>query len=464
MQAPIIEMMLRGMRVDQEACSASALAIAAKVRHYEELLDYIGELSEMPQRKSKNKKKEIAGDYDARFLNARSGPMLKEFFYNICGAPVVRSFKAGVVSSAMDEEALGKIKNHLLAKPFAKLVLEIRRLQEGLKRLRGAISKDGRAHTSYGIAGTTTGRLASSGWIDGTSQNLQNVAAELRHIYIADPGWKLCSIDLEQAESRMVGWICGTLFDMWKYLDFAETKDVHTYLTRLTWPDLPWTGEDKYDKKIAQSWTMKGTELVLIDSMPDGTLSLRDKSKRNGHGSNYNGTPKTLADRTQLSLKEVTRAQNIYFQEFPEIRKWQQYVIARVSAELPIVTPLGWERKFLGYPKSSTTHREAIAFAPQSSVGHLTCIGLYRVWQHFGSRIRMLLQVHDNIVFMFREDDDEDEIVSTALSLFEVPLHIPGRTMIIPGESYTGYNWGYFDEKSGNNPRGLRKWKRKQLG
>jgi len=468
MQAPLIEMMQRGILVDQEARNTAAIEIAAKVRHYEELLDYTGELAGLPRRKSNNRAKLAVGDYDAHHLNARSGPQLKAFFYDFLGIAPIKVYAAGEVSYAMNEEVLEKLREYLIARPVATLVSEIRRLQEELKRLRGKISSDGRAHTSYKLAGTTTGRLASSGWIDDTDLNLQNVAPELRPIYISDPGWKFCSIDLEQAESRLVGWLCGTMFGMWKYLDFCEKSDLHSYMCSLAYPDLPWTGDYKKDKLIAKSWGLLGTTLVPIESLPTGALNIREKFKKVAHGTSYKGGAKTIATNAQLPVPEVHRAQDLFLQEFPEIKKYQDYVIEEVSNERPVSTIFGLKRNFLTWPKSPTTHKEAIAFIPQGSVGTLTNLGLYRVWKHFGARIRLHLQVHDNIVFSFREDDDENEIVSQALEQFEVPLSCAVRQMKIPGEAYTGWNWGYREEiKDGagevisvRNPRGLQKWVR----
>lgn len=457
LQAAIMEMMMRGILIDEEARSTLRIAVAERIRAHEETLDFIGEELGLEKRKTKNRKKILAGEFDARFLNARSGNQLKSFFYDFLGIHPIRQFKKGEVNIAMDEDVLTKLMEYSLAKPVAQLVLEIRSWQEQYKRLKSKISVDGRAHTTYGIAGTTTGRLNSTGYIDDTDWNLQNIAEELRHIFIADPGWKMGSIDKEQAESRMVGFICGQLFGAWKYLDFCEGKDVHTHFCRLVWPEVEWTGDDKTDKKIASN---------KHHPLATNRMALRDKCKRIGHGANYYGQDKTLAENVFLPVKKVAAAKEIYFGEFPEIPRWQNYVIDRIKHSLPILTPFGWQRHFLGYPNSSSTWREAIAYGPQSAIAHMTNLGLYQCWRHFGHRIRLLLQNHDNIVFLFREDDEENEVMRQALKFFEVPLTCGARTMTIPGEAYTGYNWGYRkEEKDDNgavvevtNPRGLVRW------
>jgi DNA polymerase family A len=474
LQAPLLEMMMRGVLVDAEARAAARDIVAKRVYDLETLLDFFGEFCGLKLRKmaaSAARKRLAYGDYIPKHLNARSGTQLKSFFYDFLNIPAIKSYSAGEISEAMDEDVLEKLAQYSLARPVAFLVLEIRRLQEELKRLRSKISADGRAHTTFGIAGTKTWRLNSSGWTDGTLQNLQNVAPEVRHIYVADPGWKFGSIDSAQAESRMVGWEIGTEYEAiraanpkapdfpcWRYLDFGETKDIHSHLCRLAWPQLAWTGDVEADKKYAKTFGLKGEDLVPIESLPDGALNIREKFKKVVHGSNYDGKAETVSVEAQLPLKEVVRARDIYFSEFPEIRQWQNYKKQRVISGLPIINPFGAARHFLGRPKDPKTHREAIAQGPQSGVAMLTNIGIYRIWKNLGHRVRLLLQVHDNTVFMFREDDDEQEVLSLALKWFEVPLRCAGRTMIIPGEAYTGYCWGYYDKKSGRNPRGLRPW------
>jgi DNA polymerase-1 len=455
LQAPILEMNMRGVKVDVPVREKARVETLEKINKYERILDQFGEAYGLPEMK---KAKRLPGEYVPRFVNANSGPSLRRLFYDYFGVPAVKRYSGGDVSNPMDEKVLSKLKiEYIIIRPLVSLVLEIRRLGGEYKRLKSAISCDGRAHTSYKIAGTETGRLASSSWTDGTRQNLQNVAEELRHIFIADPGWKMGSIDKEQAESRMVGWMCGILFGDWKYLDFCEKRDVHTHFVRLVWPELPWTGDDKLDKKLASD---KKHPLATHG------LHLRDKCKRIGHGANYYGTFKTLAAETYLSVDKVEEAVARYFSEFSAIPLWQQHVIDAVRNEKPVMNPFGWARRFLGYPNSSETWRQAIAYGPQSAIAHMTNLGMLQCHTNFGPRIRLLMQNHDNIVFLFREDDDENEVMSLAMKWFEVPLHCRDREMIIPGEAYTGYNWGYRKEikdDGGNtinviNPRGLVKW------
>lgn len=101
--------------------------------------------------------------------------------------------------------------------------------------------------------------------------NLQNITASLRKMFVADPGYKLCGIDLEQAESREVGWLSGTICGDWSYLDACYSGDLHTLVARTAWPDLPWTGDPKLDRRVAETPFYRH-------------LTYRDMAKKLGHG------------------------------------------------------------------------------------------------------------------------------------------------------------------------------------
>ena len=128
------------------------------------------------------------------------------------------SFK-GERRLSVNREALEKIDEYMYARPIVSLILSCRDLYKQLDVLTEEIDEDGRHRTSYNIGGTETGRLSSSTSVLGTGGNAQNIAPELRRVFISDPGFKLCSIDLEQVEARDVGFLCGSLFGDWSLLD-----------------------------------------------------------------------------------------------------------------------------------------------------------------------------------------------------------------------------------------------------
>lgn len=267
----------------------------------------------------------------------------------------------------------------------------------------------------------------------GTGTNLQNISPPLRRMFIADPGWKLCGIDLEQAESREVGLLLGTLFDDWSYLDACEGGDLHTTVAKLIWPELEWTGEAKADRDIA--------ERVFYRH-----FSYRDMSKRGGHGTNYMGTDYTMAKHLKVPKQLITTFQERYTEAFP-IRRWHRYVAQELETKQYITTPFGNRRFFYGRPNDDTTLREAIAYGPQSATAIRNNLALWRIWHYMGDRVQVLGQVHDFNCFQFRETEDEREIVAEALRLTSTKMHLPnGRVFDVPGEAKTGWNWGYYQD------------------
>src|SRR6516165_6883191 len=78
----------------------------------------------------------------------------------------------------------------------------------------------------------------------GTGTNLQNIEDRLRSVFVADKGMKFAYVDLEQAESRLVGAIEWNLFRDGTYLDACESGDLHTSVCRLAWGSaVNWTGD-----------------------------------------------------------------------------------------------------------------------------------------------------------------------------------------------------------------------------
>lgn len=387
-------------------------------------------------------------------LNPNSQKQLQQFFYGALRIPEKWTSKKGEKKLSMDRETLEFLDhNYFIARPIVATILGLRDVQKKIKVLETEISPDGRMRTSYNIAGTETGRFSSSAASDETGGNLQNITEELRRIFVADAGWKLCVIDGEQAEARDVGFLCGVLFDDWTYLDNCEAGDLHTLNTRLIWPNLPWSGNIKQDREIAEQPFYRD-------------YTYRYMAKRGGHGSNYMGTPYTMARHLKVPVAFMEDFQRRYFDAVPAIPRWHQWTAEQIQTIHLLETPMGRRRHFFGRPNDDTTLREAIAYVPQSTTADRTNLGMYRLWRHFGTSIQLLAQTHDSVTFQYRERD-ELEIIPEALRIFEdIPLFHKGRKFIVPGECKLGWNWSaiHDDKKPISptnrfNPNGLVKWK-----
>ncbi len=443
LQAPVLEMMCRGFRVDEYERRAAIIDIR----------ELIGRLNQQLQL--------MASAVWDRELNPRSPKQLLDFFYGHMRLPEIWSSQKGVRKLSMNMETLEKLEVYLHARPIIAHILRIRELSKMLSVLETEIDPDGRMRTSYNIGGTESGRFSSSANAFGTGTNLQNLRQDpdwrredgrykisLRKIFVADPGYKICGIDLEQAESREVGFQLGVLFDDWTYLDYCEAGDLHTATCMLIWQDLPWTTDPKANRAIADQQFYR-------------QFSYRDMSKRGGHGSTYLGTPFTMARHLKVPTKLMEDFQRAFFHAFP-IPRWHTWTAGQIQTIQQLTTPFGRRRHFFGRPNDDTTLREAVAYVPQSATADRLNLALWRIWYYMGKRIQLLAQVHDALYFQYPESTNPQPLIAEAISYLSTPfLHTMKngkvRKFDVPGEAKVGWNWGNYHEK--HNPDGLQKWK-----
>ena len=425
MQGPALDMTLRGFLIDD---LERRKAIAGLEAEQERLQDQLHRMAFAVWDKP---------------LNPNSPKQMLDFFYNTMRLPEIWTSKKGERKLSMDREALEKLSLYFHARPIIATVLALRERTKLLSVLNTEIDPDRRMRTSYNIAGTETWRWSSSASSTDTGTNLQNITAALRKIFIADSGWKLCGIDLEQAESREVGWLCGTLFGDWSYLDACDSGDLHTTVCQLNWTTLPWTEDKKANRALAEEPFYRH-------------YTRRDMAKKLGHGSNYYGQPHTMARHAKIPVPLAKEFQERYFTAFPGIPRWHTWVARQLQTQNAITNVWGFQRHFFGRSWDDTTLREAIAFSPQSATGIRLNLALYRVWRSLP--VRVIAQVHDALYFLYREDADEDQIIRQALELISIPLEDEksGRTYTVPGEAKVGWNWGNYSE---SNPDGLKKYK-----
>lgn len=431
MQAPALEMMLRGIKVD-------ILARDMAVRKLREELDFLQDLL--------NQYGSAVWD---KPLGPRS-PKLKDFFYEAMQLPVQYKNDKGVRKPSTDRDALEKLEVYFHAKPIIAAILKFRDIAKQVEFLSSAVDPDGRIRTSYNVAGTETGRWSSSANAFGTGSNLQNFPDRLRKIFIADPGRKFAYVDLEQAESWIVGIKLFQLFGDDRYINAILTGDLHTTVCRMVWSQLPWTGDIKLDKEVAE-------EKFYRD------YSYRDMAKRGGHGTNYYGQPYTMAKHLKVHVSLMENFQAKYIPAFG-IDQWHRWVAQELQTTCQITTLLNRHRTFFGRPNDDTTLREAIAYEPQSCVGDLLNLGAWRIWKH-GERhdVRLMAQLHDAVLVDYPDDPArEAEVLDFVKTMLRVPLTIGDRTFVIPSEAASGWNWGKYndDPKRGAlNPAGVKKFK-----
>lgn len=258
LQAPILEMNMRGILIDVEAKEHAIASLTAEATEIDRKFDYLCEA--------------VFG----KKVNPNSHVQVKKLFYEWLNLPVqTKRNTKGEYAPASDREALEKLANtFFVAKPFVSFILDSRDRWKQIATYSTPLL-DGRFYTSLSIAGTKTGRLASSESDFEVGSNLQNIDRRIKRMFMADPGKKFCNVDLEQADARNVGAMTWNLFpeygDTHRFLDFAESGDLHTAVCSLCWTELPWTKDPKENRAIA-------------DQPAYREKSYRDLAKILGHG------------------------------------------------------------------------------------------------------------------------------------------------------------------------------------
>lgn len=388
---------------------------------------------------------ELALAFWGQELNAQSPKQCCDFFYGFLGCPP--QYKRGSKGPSSDDKALEKLRVYFYARPFIYLIKEFRDIGKKLSSLRARTSPDGRMRGSFKPTGTETGRFSSSADGFGDGLNLQNQNEHAKRMYVADPGKKLAYIDLEQAESRMLAAFIYALFGDSSYLDACESGDLHTTVCKMIWNDLQWPGDNASGDR------------AVADQIFYRHFSYRDMSKRGGHGTNYYGKAPHMASQLNVPVELMLRFQNEYFRAFPGIPEYHDWIIYTLQTSRTLVNPFGRKRIFFGRPSDDSTLREAIAHMPQSSIGDLMNLGMWKVWHKFGrGSFDLLAQVHDAILIQYPEHR-EDQIIPALLAEIPHPLKARDRQVIIPCTADVGWNWSKHDPKkklwADTNPDGL---------
>lgn len=459
MMAPAIKLMRRGLRVDHAA-------IETLKKEYIPLMYRMSGMARDAKGKWFIKDKtaiiqQIAYAIWDKPLNINSSTQLKKIFYDSLQIPEHYEYKKGVRTVSCSRQILEHIaKMFPRAATLALCIIYMRDMEKTMSVLETTLGKDGRLRCSYNICGTETGRWSSSSsafW-DGT--NLQNITKDLRSIIIPDEGMTMFYADLKSAESYAVGYLSGDE----AYIKACSEGDIHTAVAKLIWPNAGWTGDIEEDKERA------GKLLIYRDK------SARFMCKKAGHGTNYLGKARTIAQQinTQEWIVKVFQAQyyggelmvndlyrwglksmveeNEVFGKvdkfiklkgaFPGIREWQDRVISEIETSGLLVTPFDRRRQFWGRPYDPATHREGVAFLPQSTVGDLLNWGLFNLntLENSGVPTYILAQGHDAVLGQV-PTGLEKEMEPIILNALMNPVEINGRTMLIPADIKWGRNW-----------------------
>lgn len=275
--------------------------------------------------------------------------------------------------------------------------------------------KTGRVHTSFNQTVASTGRLSS------VDPNLQNIpirtemGKEIRKAFVPrDNSYKILSADYSQIELRIMASICG---DEALIKAFSEGEDIH-----------------------------RSTAALVFKVNPkDVTPDMRRKAKEVNFGILYGIGPfglKTRLGVTQTHAKEII---DTYFNTFKRVREFMDSSV-RFAQENGYAETLSGRRRYLKNINSNSRvvrqfeERVAINMPIQGTAADMIKLAMINIFKELTrrkSKTKMILQVHDELVFDAHKDEIND-IVPVVKKLMEdaLPLKVP-----VVAETGVGDNW-----------------------
>jgi DNA polymerase-1 len=348
-------------------------------------------------------------------FNLSSPKQLGEILFTKLGLPIIKKTPKGAPSTA--EEVLAELAETY---DLPRLLMEHR----GLAKLKSTYTdklplmikpQTGRVHTSYHQAVAATGRLSS------TDPNLQNIPVRneqgrrIRQAFIPCAGYKLVAADYSQIELRIMAHLSG---DKGLLTAFAQGKDIHK----------------------ATAAEVFG---VALDAV---TSDMRRSAKAINFGLIYGMSAFGLAKQLGIGRAEAQKYMDLYFERYPGVLEYMERTRQQADAQGYVETLFG-RRLYLPDIKSrnaglrKAAERAAINAPMQGTAADIIKRAMINVdgWIRGieDQSIRMLMQVHDELVFEIREEKLEEYIalikekMSGAAEL-DVPLVV---------EAGTGDNW-----------------------
>ena len=353
---------------------------------------------------------DIAGEE----FNLSSPKQLQTILFEKQGIKPLKKTPGGAPSTS--EEVLEEL---ALDYPLPKVILEYR----GLAKLKSTYTdklplminpKTGRVHTSYHQAVTATGRLSS------TDPNLQNIPVRndegrrIRQAFIAPEDYVIVSADYSQIELRIMAHLSR---DAGLLKAFAEGKDIHR----------------------ATAAEVFGLPLESV------TGEQRRSAKAINFGLIYGMSAFGLARQLNIPRKEAQKYMDLYFERYPGVLDYMERTRAQAK-EQGYVETLDGRRLYLPDIKASNAarragaERAAINAPMQGTAADIIKRAMIAVdgWLETEKpRVRMIMQVHDELVFEVHKDD-VDAVAKKVHELMEnsTTLDVPLLVEVGSGENW----------------------------
>ena len=378
-------------------------------------------LSEKFEKKINKIEKEVFKISKKEF-NIASPKQLGEIIYNELKIAALKKTKKG--SFATNAGVLEDLafKGH----KFPQLVLDWRQVSKLKNTYSDALPEHinpstKRVHTSFLLAATTTGRLASS------DPNLQNIpiksedGKDIRKAFISEKGFTLISADYNQIEMRMLA-------------DLADVKELK-----------------KAFKNNEDIHTLTASQVFNID-IKKVDQDMRRKAKAINFGIIYGISQYGLAKQINVSNHEANEFLEAYFAKFPEIKVYMDDTIKFCRKSGYVNNVFGRRSHFNGindknFNVRNFQERAAINAPIQGSASEIMRLAMIRIDQKFkemkNNKSKILLQIHDELIFEVPEKEAKNitkiikeemtSVTNSDLHAFSIPLTV---------DINTGDNWG----------------------
>ena len=325
-----------------------------------------------------------------------------------------RKTKSGQYTTS--EDVLESLKSK---HPVVEKILEYRKIKKLLSTYIDALPtlispKDGKVHTTYNQATTSTGRLSS------TNPNLQNIpirdeeGKEIRRAFIPDNDCLFLSVDYSQIELRIMAHLSE---DRNMLEAFHSGLDIHA------------------------------ATAAKIFNMPleNVTRDMRRKAKTANFGIIYGISVFGLAEQLHIPRMEAKELIDGYFATFPEVKAYMDHSIA-VARENGYVETIFRRRRFLPDINSRNAvvrgyaERNAINAPIQGSAADIIKVAMNRIHKQFKEnhfRSRMIMQVHDELNF----NVFPDELEAVKQLVVREMEHAASLKVPLVAECGVGQNW-----------------------
>ena len=383
--------------------------------------EFLKNLSEKFEKKIKNLEKQIFKISKKEF-NIGSPKQLGEIIYNdlkIAGLKKTRKGSFATSASVLEDLAFK-------GNQFPQLILDWRQVSKLKNTYSDSLPehinpKTKRVHTSFLLAATTTGRLASS------DPNLQNIpiksedGKDIRKAFITKNGFTLVSADYNQIEMRILA-------------DLADVKELKKAFKN---------NEDIHSLTASQVFNI---DIKKVDQ------DMRRKAKAINFGIIYGISQYGLAKQIMVSNNEAEEFLNSYFLKFPEIKDYMNATIKFCRKSGYVNNIFGRRSHFNGindknFNVRNFQERAAINAPIQGSASELMRIAMIRLSNKFNNikdiKTKMLLQIHDELIFEVPKTElkrinniikeEMTGVVKSDLHSFSIPLTV---------DINFGENWG----------------------